>query len=173
MVAGGIAASLDTPLGGISIRQERLSADDYIEFLSRTDLGSQYPRERFRERIGRLVGNASISLTARNGAGTVVGVCLGLTDHAYWLLVTDLGIDRGYAGKGIGRELMRLAREIAGGSQDIVVFTYANENAVGFYEKMGMKRSVDMMELTDIEWTSFTVGRDRKLDNGGEDHDRG
>lgn len=149
---------LDTPRGMITMRQERLSAEEYIEFLARTDLGSQYPKERFRERIGKLVGNASISLIARNSAGTVVGVCFGLTDFAYWLLITDLGIDRNFTGVGIGSELMRLAREAAGGSRDIVTFAYANEEAVRFYEKIGMERSTDMMEMTGVEWTDFTVG---------------
>lgn len=31
----------------ISILQERISAEEYIDFLKRTDLGSQYPKERF------------------------------------------------------------------------------------------------------------------------------
>ena len=35
-----------------TIKEERLTADEYIEFLKHTDLGSQYPKERFRERIG-------------------------------------------------------------------------------------------------------------------------
>ena len=39
------------------INSERLSAQAYIEFLKRTDLGSQYPRERFEERIDRLVSS--------------------------------------------------------------------------------------------------------------------
>ena len=33
------------------IREEHLSAYEYIDFLKRTDLGSQYPKERFEERI--------------------------------------------------------------------------------------------------------------------------
>ena len=39
----------------ITIRRERLCADEYIDFLKRTDLGSQYPKERFHERIEKLV----------------------------------------------------------------------------------------------------------------------
>lgn len=39
----------------IEYREERLSAESYIEFLTRTDLGSQYPAERFEERINKLV----------------------------------------------------------------------------------------------------------------------
>ena len=29
----------------ITIREERISAEEYIDFLKRTDLGSQYPKE--------------------------------------------------------------------------------------------------------------------------------
>ena len=42
----------------ITIRSERLTAEEYIDFLKRTDLGSQYPKERFAERIPRLLGGA-------------------------------------------------------------------------------------------------------------------
>ena len=48
--------------GMITIREERVTAAEYIDFLKTTDLGSQYPRERFEERIARLVQNVSISL---------------------------------------------------------------------------------------------------------------
>ena len=141
----------------ITIFRERLSPEDYIDFLKRTDLGSQYPKERFRERIEKLVTTVSVSLTARNEAGTVVGVLFGLTDFAYWLYVTDLGVDRAYTGQGIGRRLMKTAHEIAGGEKDIAVYLIANENAVGFYEKLGMKKSTDVMQYNKIEWTEFTV----------------
>ena len=77
----------------IRIREERISAEEYIDFLKRTDLGSQYPKERFAERIAKLVKNVSISLVARNEEGTAVGVLFGLTDFCYWLYVTDLGVD--------------------------------------------------------------------------------
>ena len=39
-----------------TISEERISAKEYIEFLKRTDLGSQYPRERFGERIKKMRG---------------------------------------------------------------------------------------------------------------------
>ena len=89
----------------IEIKEERITAEEYIDFLKRTDLGSQYPRERFEERISKLVKNASISLVARNQYGLIVGVLFGLTDYAYWLYVTDLGVDRDYEGRGIGINL--------------------------------------------------------------------
>ena len=141
----------------ISIREERLSPEEYIDFLKRTDLGSQYPKERFTERIARLLENATISLAARNESGLLVGVLLGLTDYAYWLYVTDLGVDRAYERHGIGSELMRTAHKIAGGEKDIAVYLIANEEAVPFYENLGMKKSEEVMEYNRIEWTGFTV----------------
>ena len=76
------------------IEEERVSSEEYVDFLKRTDLGSQYPKERFRERIERLVNTVTLSLTARNEEGLLVGALFGLTDHCCWLCVTDLGLDR-------------------------------------------------------------------------------
>ena len=141
----------------VIIREEHITADEYINFLKRTDLGKQYPKERFRERIEKLVGNVSISLVARNENNTVVGVLFGLTDFAYWLYVTDLGVDRAYERQGIGKQLMKTAHKIAGGEKDIALYLIANENAVPFYEKLGMKKADDVMQYNHIEWTEFTV----------------
>lgn len=140
----------------IEYMEERLSPEVYVEFLTRTDLGSQYPKERFAERIEKLVKNVSISLVARD-EGKIVGVLFGLTDFAYWLYVTDLGVDRDYEGKGIGRTLMKKAHEIAGGEKDIAVYLIANDKAIPFYEKLGMKLADDVMQYNKIEWTDFTV----------------
>lgn len=141
----------------IIISSERISPDVYIDFLKRTDLGSQYPKERFRERIEKLVANVSISIVARNEDDLIVGVLFGLTDFAYWLYVTDLGVDRDYERQGIGRRLMKAALEAAGGEKDIAVYLIANENAVPFYEKLGMKKADEVMKYNHIEWTEFTV----------------
>ncbi|MCQ2249000.1 MAG: GNAT family N-acetyltransferase [Treponema sp.] len=140
----------------ITYNEERLSADSYIDFLKRTDLGSQYPKERFLERIERLVKNVSISLVARDGE-KIVGVLFGLTDFAYWLYVTDLGVDRAYEKQGIGRTMMKKAHEIAGGEKDIAVYLISNDKAVPFYEKIGMEKSNDVMQFSKIEWTDFVV----------------
>ena len=141
----------------IEIKEERVSAEEYIEFLKRTDLGSQYPKERFEERIKKLVENVSISLVARNRDNLMVGVLFGLTDYVYWLYVTDLGVDRDYERQGIGTRLMKMAHTIAGGEKDIAVYLIANGDAVPFYEKLGMKKADDVMQYNHIEWTEFTV----------------
>ena len=141
----------------VTIRQEKLKAEEYVDFLRRTDLGSQYPRERFETRIPRLLESASLSLAAREEGGSLVGVLLGLTDFAYWLFVTDLGVDRSFERQGIGSRLMKQALDLAGGEKDIAVYLVANERAIPFYEKLGMKKAEDVMQYCHVEWTDFTV----------------
>lgn len=139
------------------IQSEKLTAQEYIEFLTRTNLGSQYPKERFEERIERLVENATISLVARNEDNKIIGTLFAVTDFAYWLFVTDLGVDREYEGRGIGTELMKKAHELAGGEKDVAIYLVANEDAVPFYQKLGMKKADEVMKYNHIEWTPFTV----------------
>lgn len=143
----------------IVYKEERLIPEAYIDFLKRTNLGSQYPKERFQERIAKLVKNVTISLVARDEDNNhqIVGVLFGLTDFCYWLYVTDLGVDRSYEKQGIGSQLMKQAHTIAGGEKDIAVYLIANDQAIPFYEKLGMKKSTDVMQYNKIEWTEFKV----------------
>jgi GNAT superfamily N-acetyltransferase len=154
-----VLATMNTQKGLIRIIKQSISAHDYIEFLTRSDLGSQYPKERFVERIEKLVHNVQISILAINEAETVVGICFGLTDFAYWLMITDLAMDREYTRNGIGSKMISLAREIAGGEKDIIVFINANDDAISFYEKNGLTRAAGVMELGNVEWTDFVVSK--------------
>lgn len=141
-------------------KQETISAEEYIDFLKRTDLGQQYPKEDFVNRINTLVQNVQISLVTRNAENKIIGVCFGLTDFAYWLMLTDLGVDRDYGRKGIGKILVETAHELAGGEKNIVLCAYVNDKAIPFYEKLGMKKSVEVMEKVNIDWTLFEVGKE-------------
>ena len=140
-----------------TIKQERLSPEEDVDFLKRSDLGSQYPKERFEERISRLVCSVTVSLTARTGEGLLIGVLFAITDFSYWMFVTDLGVDRAYTRRGIGSALIDRAHQIAGGRENIALYLVANQNASAFYEKLGMKRSREVMELNNIDWTEFRV----------------
>lgn len=144
-------------------KQESISAEEYIDFLARTDLGQQYPKEDFVNRIKTLVENVQVSLVVRNAENRISGVCFGLTDFAYWLMLTDLGVDRDYARLGIGKILVETAHELAGGEKNIVLCAYVNDKAIPFYEKLGMKKSVEVMEKVNIDWTPFEVGKDDEL----------
>jgi hypothetical protein len=68
-------------------------------------------------------------------------------------------------GKALVRELHRLAgKSLAGdesladgGEKNIIMYTCANENATGFYEKLGMVKPHDIYMYNKVEWTDFTV----------------
>ncbi len=53
---------------------------------------------------------------------------------------------------------MKEALDLAGGEKDIAVYLIANENAVPFYEKLGMRQATEVMKYDHVDWTSFTVG---------------
>ena len=110
----------------IKIASKRLTKDEYISFLKRTDLGKQYPQERFEERIERLVKNCSITIVALNESNEKVGLCFGITDFSYWLFIRDLGVDRDYVMRGIGKSLLKKAHELAGGTKEIAMYLCAN-----------------------------------------------
>ena len=140
-----------------TIQPQRLTAEEYIAFLKTTNLGSQYPKERFQQRIETLVSTVPISLVARNEENTVVGVLFAITDFAYWMFVTDLGVARDWEKQGIGSALMKKAHEMAGGEKDIAVYLVANGDAIPFYEKLGMEKTDEVMTYNHIDWTGFTV----------------
>ena len=52
---------------------------------------------------------------------------------------------------------MKQAHTIAGEEKDIAVYLIANDQAIPFYEKLGMKKSTDVMQYNKIEWTEFKV----------------
>ncbi len=137
---------------------QRLQPSEYLEFLTRTDLGKQYPQEDFIERITTLVNRTSITVTARNETGLLIGAAMGVTDFAYYLLVTDLGVDREYTGQGIGRELLTRIHEAAGGKQRICVFLDTYTPAQGFYRKCGYAMADSVMyALDESAWTFFDL----------------
>ncbi len=159
MLSAGLKKTIALETETLEVHQEFLSPDEYIEFLSRTDLGSQYPKEDFRERIAILVKSVPVSLVVRNAGRTIVAVCFAITDFAYWQFVTDLGVARDYVRRGLGRELLRLAHELCGGEKRIIQYLCANEDAIDFYLKAGMERADDIMRLSKVDWTEFTVGQ--------------
>ena len=136
---------------------ERLEFAEYREFLTRPDLGSQYPKKNFEARVSGVLQTVDVCVTARNDAGLLIGICFGLTDFAYFLFLTDLGVDRDYARQGIGRELVRLAIEQAGGPDDITVTTISNDEAIDFYKRCEMVNEPDLVVRYCRDWESFVV----------------
>ena len=127
------------------VRDEYITLDEYLDFLRRSNLGNRYPKERYQERVSHLLENRSISITARDQDNLLVGICFGLTDFTYFLFISDLGVDRNYQKMGIGKELIRIIQNEAGGEDDITVVTVANGNATEFYEKSGYTNDINTL----------------------------
>lgn len=138
-------------------RDEDITFAEYHEFLKRTDLGGQYPAERFEERVTMTLRNRSIGISARDGDHRLVGVCLGLTDFAYFLFITDLGVDRAYERQGLGTELMTRLHEAAGGLDEISAVTVSNKRAVGFYRRLGYEGDEALVWKPCRTWTPMKV----------------
>lgn len=136
---------------------ERLEFEEYIDFLKRCVLGSQYPKQNFEQRIRTVLKNVDICITARNHHGRLIGICFGITDFTYFLFLTDLGVDRDYSGQGIGKNLLALAHQKAGGAADITITTISNENAIGFYAACGMRSKPELVVKYCTEWEAFVV----------------
>ena len=82
---------------------------------------------------------------------------LSAGEYIEFLKYTDLGVIRECTGMGIGTALVRKLHETAGGQDNTVMYTCFNENALGFYEKLGMYQPNDVVVLNKIQWTDFTV----------------
>lgn len=134
---------------------ERLQFDEYADFLTHTDLGNQYPAEDFMTRMPTLLQNYTVGITARDEDGRLVGACLAVTDFAYYMLVIDLGVVRGYEQQGIGKTLLRKAHEAAGGEKKICMILDSASSARGFYEKSGFEHWQSIMVYDKQPWTEM------------------
>ncbi|MBR5868934.1 MAG: GNAT family N-acetyltransferase, partial [Clostridia bacterium] len=67
-------------------------------------------------------------------------------------------VRREYVKHGIGKALVERAIEEAGGLENIIVYTCANDKAIPFYKKLGMEQGPeDVFVLNQIDWTDFVV----------------
>ncbi len=135
---------------------ERLTRDEYVAFLHTSDLGSMYPRKEFDARVERLLANTDVTVTARRD-GTLVGVALGITDHVYFMFLTDLGVAREFQRRGIGRTLVTRAHAAAGGPADITLVTWANRAALPVYASLGIVPQSGLVAVEATDWELFDV----------------
>ena len=86
------------------------------------------------DRVGRMLRNADVIITARDG-DALVGIVRGLADYAVYALVTELAVAVAYKRMGIGRELLRRFREQAG--EECAVILHSSEEGHAFYGHLG------------------------------------
>ena len=71
----------------------------------------------------------------------LIGVARGITDFSWVCYISELAVSQSAQGLGIGKGLMDEARRQLGPS--VAISLISMPDAVGFYERIGMKRMVD------------------------------
>ncbi len=83
--------------------------------------------------LQRMIKGSNLLITARS-EGQLVGLLRGLSDFCYRSFIADLAVARSFQQKGIGRQLIQVARNQAPEARLIL---FSAEDAAPFYEKLG------------------------------------
>ncbi len=113
-----------------------LDVDAVIELYRASTLGERRPVED-RERMARMLREANLVVTAWDGE-RLVGIARSLTDFTYVTYLSDLAVHVGWQRQGIGRELIRRTRELAGAKATLVLL--AAPAATEYYPRLGFAR---------------------------------
>ncbi len=130
--------------------EPELSADDFIDVLKRSTLAERRPVNE-RARIEKMLANADIIVTARDGGGALIGVSRCVSDFSFCCYCSDLAVDRKFQGKGLGKRLIDESVKAAGEYAHFVLL--AAPGAVSYYEHIGMRRLDIAFDRTD--WKRF------------------
>lgn len=83
--------------------------------------------------LERMLLGSNLLITARS-EGQLVGFLRGLSDFCYRSFIADLAVAHSYQRKGIGRQLIQVARNQAPEARLIL---FSAEDAAPFYKKLG------------------------------------
>ncbi len=113
-----------------------LTAEAFLKLVNRVWPG-EYDLERTEAALAR-----TLNITARDG-GELVGCLRILSDGCYFGTITELLVLPAYRRRGIGSQLLRLARENA----PTLLYFGAQPGLEPFYERNGCHRSLQSYEL--------------------------
>ncbi len=117
--------------------EDDLSPGEFIDVLRRSGLAERRPVDDA-ARIARMVENADLTVTARDGDGVLIGVSRCITDFSYCCYCSDLAVDAAWQGLGVGRELIRRSHEAAGPGTTFLL-TSAPQ-AMSYYPHAGLEK---------------------------------
>lgn len=89
------------------------------------------------ERIEKMHHKADIIVTAWDKK-KLVGLARSLSDFCYCCYLSDLCVRNEYKSSGIGKELVKITKEIAGDECKLIL--HSSLNAINFYSHIGMKQ---------------------------------
>jgi len=123
------------PPRGIAIAREegRLGAQEFIDVLRKSTI--RRPLDDV-GRITEMLRHANLVLTARDGAGALVGVSRALTDFSYCCYLSDLAVDKAWQGRGVGKALLYETKRIIG--PQAMLLLLSAPDPMTYYPRIGM-----------------------------------
>ena len=109
-----------------------LGLEEFQSILEDSGLAVRRPMED-PQLLQRMINGANLVITARL-EGQLVGMLRGLSDFCYRSFIADLAVARSFQRKGIGRQLIQVARNEAPEARLIL---FSAEDAAPFYKKLG------------------------------------
>ena len=123
-------------------REPALDIAEFRRVLVESGLGETRPVDDG-ARLQEMLSGANLVLTARLDVEgkPLIGVIRALTDFSWVCYISELAVSQSAQGLGIGKGLMDEARRQLGPS--VAISLISMPDAVGFYERIGMKRMPD------------------------------
>ncbi|WP_256753228.1 GNAT family N-acetyltransferase [Mesorhizobium sp. Mes31] len=124
-----------------------LDVAEFRRVLVESGLGETRPVDD-EARLQAMLSGANLVLTARLDVEgkPLIGVIRAVTDFSWVCYISELAVSQSAQGLGIGKGLMDEAQRQLGPS--VAISLISMPDAVGFYERIGMKR------MTDAFWFS-------------------
>lgn len=114
-----------------------LTPEEFVDVLRRSTLAERRPVDE-PESLAGMLAHADIILTARDVSGLLIGISRAITDYHYCTYLSDLAVDVGYQGQGIGRELIRRTHEAAGLKTRLILLSAPAART--YYPHIGMRQ---------------------------------
>ncbi|HVI49785.1 MAG TPA: GNAT family N-acetyltransferase [Candidatus Sulfotelmatobacter sp.] len=114
-----------------------LSALEFQDVLRRSTLGERRPVDDL-ERLEAMLRNAPLTVTARDGAGKLVGVSRSVTDFVYCCYLSDLCVDAALQRQGVGKRLIEETRARLKPGCSLILL--AAPAAMDYYPRVGFDK---------------------------------
>lgn len=116
--------------------EPELGPGEFADVLRRSTLAERRPVDQ-PGRLDAMLRHADLIVTARDGAGLLIGISRAISDFSFCTYLSDLAVDQDFQGRGIGRELIRRTHEAAGLATSLILL--AAPKARSYYPHIGMR----------------------------------
>lgn len=89
------------------------------------------------DRISKMYSNSNLIITAWDNE-LLVGISRSLTDFCYACYLSDLAVRKDYQSQGIGRELIKLTKEVIG--EKTMLLLLSAPTVMEYYPKVGFDK---------------------------------